>query len=82
MTTKLRATKRETQLYREWQASQQRVQMALGVLTGAQQASVAAEVTFKATAQLKHGPDATFEYDAGKQRLTFTATKSKATKGD
>lgn len=63
---KARATKRETKLYREWQMSQQRVQMALSTLTGAQQACVTSEVAFKAAATLKHGPKATFEFDEEK----------------
>jgi hypothetical protein len=63
---KIRATKREMQLYREWQASQQRVQMALNTLTGAQQACVNSEVAFKAMATLRHGLAATFEYTDNK----------------
>ena len=81
MTINVRATKRETQLYREWQASQQRVQMALGTLTGAQQACVNAEVAFKAAAVLKHGPTATFDFDADKQQLTFRAASAKGDRG-
>ena len=69
MTTVVRSTKREKQLYAEWQASQQRVQTALGVLTSAQQACVNAEVAFKAAAVLKHGAAASFEFKDGK--LTF-----------
>lgn len=59
---KVKATKRETQFYREWLMSQQRVQMALSTLTGAQQACVNSEIAFKAAALLKHGADTTFEY--------------------
>jgi hypothetical protein len=62
MTTEVRATKREMRLYREWQTTQARVQMALQTLYGAQGAVIQTEVAFKAAVQLKHGPKATFEY--------------------
>ena len=71
---KIRATKRETELYRRWDADKQRVQMALSTLTGAQQAAVHSEVAFKAAATLKHGAAATFEY--AKDKLVFVKPKS------
>lgn len=53
-----------TALYLAWQADQQRVQMALQTLIGAQGAVVDSEVKFKAAARLAYGPNATYEYDA------------------
>lgn len=61
MTTK-RAPKRLTQMYIEWQQAQQRMQMALQTLTGAQQDTLDKEVRFKAEARLRYGSDATWEY--------------------
>lgn len=66
MTTNPNGSEDLTALYLAWQADQQRVQMALQTLIGAQGAAIDSEVRFKARARLLYGPDATFEYSQEK----------------
>ena len=68
--------KKLKQLFLEREAARQRLQMAVQTVSGAQGAYLEADVAFIAAARLTHGPDATFEWDATKRRLTFkTAEK-------
>ena len=62
--------KKLTELYVRWQQSSQRMHMALETLTGAQAATLNAEVEFKAAARLAYGDDVEYDYDA-KRGLVF-----------
>lgn len=73
MTSNLRpaSPKKLKQLYLERDMATQRLQMAVQTVTGAQEAYIRAEVAFLAAARATHGPDATYEWDVAKRRLTF-----------
>lgn len=81
MTTVLRpaSPRKLEQLYLEREAARQRFEMAVQTVNGAQRVYLNADVAFISAARQTHGPDATFEWDAAKQRLVFK-TKGKQPK--